>query len=92
MLSSHIRGTHQKLTFDIIKTEWMILETVSAEMPSSRAITLTLTRRSYKIMSTFWHISFVDASTGRPERESSSMDSLPPLKLLGAKLYLVVGR
>ena len=49
--------------------------------------------RSYKIMpSTFWYISFEDTSTSRTECESSSVDSLPTLKLLGPKLYLVVGR
>ena len=30
----------------------------------------------------FLHISFEDASTGRPERESSSVDSLPHLNCL----------
>ena len=88
----NIHATHWQITFDI-KTEWMILETVPAEIPSSWVVTLTLTRRSCKIVScTFWHISFEDAFTGWPERESSSIDSLPPLKLLGPKLYLLVGR
>ena len=44
------------------------------------------------MFSSFWHISFEVVSTGRPERESSSIDSLPPLKLLGPKRYLVIGR
>ena len=34
----HIRGTHRELTFDIIKTKWMIQETVPAEIPSSWGI------------------------------------------------------
>ena len=54
----NICGSHRELTFDIIKIEWIILETVAAEMPSSWAVTLTLTRWSWKIMSsTFRHIS-----------------------------------
>ena len=43
-LGVNIHSTHHELTFDIIKTEWMILETVPVEMPSSWTITLTLTR------------------------------------------------
>ena len=30
----------------------------------------------------FWHISYVEVATGRPERESSSIDSLPHLNCL----------
>ena len=61
--------------FVIVKTEWMILETVPAEIPSSWAIR-TLTRRSCKIMSSiFWHISFEDASTGR--LNVNSLQSIP---------------
>ena len=78
------------LTFDIIKTEWMILESVPAQMPSSWAITLTLTRRSCKIIVLHFLAHFLwRCFTGRSERESSSIDSL--LKLLGPKLYLIVG-
>ena len=52
-----------------------------------------LMQRTCKMMSsTFWHISFEDASTGWSECVLSLFDSLTPLKLLGPKLYLVVGR
>ena len=85
----NIRGTHRELTLDIIRTEWMILETVPAEMPSSWAITLHLKKRSCKIMSsTLTH--FLWRCFQWLTWTWIFFSWFPdPLKLLGPKLYLV---
>ena len=63
-------------------------------MPSSRAVTLTLTR-SYKINSSaFWHISFEDMPP-LVNLKVNRLQSIPypaSLKLLEPKLYLVEGK
>ena len=85
--------THWELTFDIIKTEWMILKTVPAEMPSSWAITLTLMRRSYKNHVLHFLARFILKCFHWLTWTWIIFNQFPtPLKLLGPKLYLVIGR
>ena len=73
--------------------EWMILENVQAEMSSSWTITLNLTRRPCKIMSsTFW-AHFLWRCFHWPTCTWIVFNRFPTLlKLLGPKLYLVVGK
>ena len=84
----NIRDIHRELTFDIIKTEWMILETVPV-MGYNTDLNATILKNHvhYFLAHLLWRCCHWSDWTWIVYNRFHT-----PLKLLGPKLYLVVGR